>query len=71
MNPLPELPAKPAYEIANLWKEFIGADYGYFDLLKRLGIAVELLQIMDYQQLYPIPIQEYNSNPNINQNPGY
>jgi len=70
-NPLPELPAKPAYEIANLWKEFIGADYGYFDLLKRLGLAVELLQIIDYQQLYPIPIQELQLNPNIRQNPGY
>lgn len=71
MNPLQELPSKPEYEIADLWKKFIGADYGYFALLKRLGIAVELLGIESYQQLYPIPITELALNPNMTQNPGY
>jgi tetratricopeptide (TPR) repeat protein len=71
MNPLQELPSNPKYEIADLWKHFIGQDYGYFALLKRLGIAVELLEIQSYQQLYPIPYQELSFNPNMTQNPGY
>jgi len=71
MNPLQELPSNPKYEIADLWKKFIGPDYGYFALLKRLGIAVELLEIQSYQQLYPIPNQEFSLNPNMTQNPGY
>jgi len=71
MNPLQELPTNPKYEIAALWKKFIGSDYGYFALLKRLGIAVELLEIQSYQQLYPIPNTELVLNPNITQNPGY
>ena len=71
MNPLQELPTNPKYEIAALWKKYIGSDYGYFALLKRLGIAVELLEIQSYQQLYPIPYQELVMNPNMTQNPGY
>jgi tetratricopeptide (TPR) repeat protein len=71
MNPLQELPSNPKYEIADLWKKFIGPDYGYFALLKRLGIVVELLEIQSYQQLYPIPIQELDLDPNMTQNPGY
>lgn len=71
MNPLQELPSNPKYEIADLWKQFIGQDYGYFALLKRLGIAVELLEIQSFQQLYPIPYQELSLNPNMTQNPGY
>ena len=71
MNPLQELPANPKYEIAALWKKYISSDYGYFALLKRLGIAVELLEIQSYQQLYPIPNQELFTNPNMSQNPGY
>lgn len=71
MQPLQESSLNPEYEIANLWKKFIGSDYGYFGLLKRLEIAVELLDIQSYQQLYPIPITELLLNPNISQNPGY
>ena len=71
MDPLQDFPLKPEHEIADLWKIFIGPDYGYFNLLKRLGIAVELLDIQSYHQLYPIPQNELNLNPNIIQNPGY
>jgi len=71
MDPLQELPSKPEYEIADLWKKFIGKDYGYFALLKRLGIAVEVLGIESYQQLYPIPNNELALNPNLSQNPRY
>lgn len=58
-------------EIATLWKSSFGTDYGYFALLKRLDLAVELLKIQDYQQLYPIPQNEVYVNPSMVQNPGY
>lgn len=61
----------PAKEIAYLWSSVIATDYGYFALLKRLNLAVEMLNIEKYQQLYPIPAQEMNLNPNMTQNPGY
>lgn len=71
MESLQELPKAPAHEIANLWKELIGVKYGYYALLKRLGIAVEILDIYEYQQLYPIPSSELMLNPYMTQNPGY
>lgn len=71
MDQLQELPLKPEYEIASLWAKIIGTDHGYFALLKRLGIIVELLNIKSYEQLYPIPLSELYMNPNMTQNPGY
>jgi len=71
MEPLQEAPLKPEQEIAGLWEKVIGADYGYFALLKRTGIAVEQLGIQDYQQLYPIPDSELQLNPKMTQNPWY
>ena len=71
MEPLQEAPLKPEQEIAGLWEKVIGADYGYFALLKRTGIAVELLKIQDYQKLYPIPTSEVELNPKMTQNPRY
>ncbi|MDD4191326.1 MAG: RagB/SusD family nutrient uptake outer membrane protein [Mangrovibacterium sp.] len=71
MESLQEAPLKPEYEIAGLWEKVIGADYGYFALLKRTGLAAELLKIQDYEQLYPIPMSELILNPNMTQNPGY
>lgn len=71
MSTLQESPLKPESEIADLWNKVIDADYGYFALLKRLGIAVELLAIQNYQQLYPLPQSELIMNPNLIQNPGY
>lgn len=58
-------------EIASLWKNIIGMDYGYFTLLKRLGLAVSELKIQEYEQLYPIPQREIDLNPKLVQNPGY
>ena len=49
----------------------MGKSFGYFALLKRMGVAKEMLQIEDYQLLLPIPLQEMDSNPNMEQNPGY
>ena len=71
MESLSQLPESPKYEIASLWSKFIGSDYGYFNTLIRLGIAVELLDIQPYELLYPIPIRELYVNQYMTQNPGY
>lgn len=61
----------PGKEIADLWSSVIASDYGYFALLKRLDLAVEILNIEKYQELYPIPTREVDTNTNMTQNPGY
>lgn len=43
----------------------------YFAFLKRTGLAKEVCDIKDYQLLFPIPSNEVDLNPNIQQNPGY
>lgn len=53
------------------WKERLGKEYGYFALLKRLGIALEVMKWEEYQLLFPIPAEEMNRNPYMVQNPGY
>ena len=58
-------------EITSLWNDIIGMDYGYFALLKRLDLAVSELNIQEYEQLYPISQREIDSNPKLEQNPGY
>lgn len=68
---LPETADNIPGEIASLWKDIIGMDYGYFTLLKRLGLAVSELKIQEYEQLYPIPQREIDLNPKLVQNPGY
>lgn len=57
--------------IAATWKEVYGMDYGYFTLLKRLGLAEKELGISSYLLLLPIPQNELYANPNMTQNPGY
>ncbi|CAK7049568.1 MAG: hypothetical protein PARBA_01733 [Parabacteroides sp.] len=71
MPALPETVDNIPEEIASLWKNIIGMDYGYFTLLKRLGLAVSELKIQEYEQLYPIPQREIDLNPKLVQNPGY
>lgn len=69
---LASLPASDACtEIANLWREAIDKDYGYFALLKQLNLAESTLKISEYQTLYPIPRDEIDFNPAMDQNPGY
>lgn len=51
--------------------KYIASYYGYFDLLKRLEFTVEFLDIQNYHQLYPIPMNVLMMNPNIIRNPGY
>lgn len=53
------------------WKERLGTEYGYFALLKRLGIACEVMNREEYQLYFPIPQEETDRNPGILQNPGY
>lgn len=45
--------------------------YGRWAMLKRIGQAQAQVGCKDYQLLLPIPQSEVNSNPKINQNPGY
>lgn len=52
-------------------EKLMGKRFGYFALLKRMGIAKERLRIEEFQLLLPIPLREIDSNPNIKQNPGY
>lgn len=58
-------------EIARLWREIIGKDYGFFALLKQLNLAVSELNIEEYMTLYPIPLKEISMNPSLVQNPNY
>lgn len=44
---------------------------GYFAFLKRTGLAQTMLNIEEYQLLFPIPISELQRNPQMTQNPGY
>lgn len=44
---------------------------GYFAFLKRNGLAMKELGLEKYQLLLPIPQDEINANPSLNQNPGY
>lgn len=43
----------------------------YFAFLKRNGLAMKELGLEKYQLLLPIPQDEINANPSLNQNPGY
>lgn len=69
LSALPEGDART--EIARLWREIIGKDYGYFALLKQLNLAVSELKIEEYMTLYPIPLKEMELNPSLVQNPNY
>lgn len=44
---------------------------GYFAFLKRNSIAISELGLEDYQLLLPIPRNETDKNPSVNQNPSY
>jgi hypothetical protein len=57
------------------WVELFTEAHRWFDL-KRWSKAPEVLRLIkpswkDYQQLYPIPNQERNANPNLDNNPEY
>lgn len=55
----------------NQWENNFHLGYGYWAMLKRLGLAQEKTQCQEYELLLPIPQAVLNSQPNIVQNPGY
>jgi len=58
-------------DLKETWKTNMKGVFSYFDFLKRNDLAVNELNIQDYQKLLPIPSSETNFNPNVSQNPGY
>ena len=57
--------------LASEWKEALCTEYGYWAVLKRLGVAQSVTGCQDYELLMPIPSGELMYNPNLKQNPGY
>lgn len=53
------------------WKEDLKDEGKYFYALKRFNKAQEVLDIVDYKLLLPIPDREMFANPMMTQNPGY
>lgn len=53
------------------YKEDLGMEGLYFSALKRLGKAESILNIPSTKKLMPIPQMEMNTNPFMQQNPGY
>lgn len=57
--------------LASEWNASLCTEYGYWALLKRLGIAQSVTGCQDYELLMPFPVNEVNTNPKLRQNPGY
>jgi hypothetical protein len=55
----------------SLWQNELKGTGTYFAFLKRNHLAEEVLNIPAYKQLLPIPQQQVDANPYIEQNPGY
>ena len=54
------------------WKQQGGSHlFGYWAMLKRLGLAMSETGSKEYQLLMPIPAAEIMYNPSMSQNPGY
>lgn len=51
------------------WKTV--SHYGFWQMLKRTGMAQEVTGCKDFQLLFPIPSKEVLSSSNLSQNPGY
>ena len=57
--------------LRSVWQSELKGFGSYFSFLRRNNLAVEQLNIKDYQQLLPIPLQEIEANQNLIQNPGW
>lgn len=57
--------------ILDEYKQDLGKEGVYFFALKRLDKAKMVLNIESYKELFPIPMNDIMSNPNITQNEGY
>lgn len=65
---------EPLYEkpqLPELWKDMNNDRYGYWALLKRSGLAIEISGLRPHELLLPIPKMEMLCNTSLVQNPGY
>lgn len=53
------------------WTSTVGADYGYWAMLKRTKTATDITGCKKHELLLPIPAVELQLCPNFRQNPGY
>lgn len=58
-------------KIADTRRRLMLYSFGNFAFFKRSGLATAEYGVEDYRLLWPIPLSELHSNPNMTQNPGY
>ena len=57
------------HRLANVWQSELRGTY--FAFLKRNNIAVDILNIPVWRQVFPVPMRELHVNPSMSQNEGY
>lgn len=57
--------------LANVWQSELRGTGTYFAFLKRNNIAVDILNIPVWRQVFPVPMRELLVNPSMSQNEGY
>lgn len=57
--------------LADVWQAQLKGTGTYFAFLKRSGIAETRLNVPAWRLVFPIPMDEINTNPQLNQNEGY
>lgn len=57
--------------LADVWQVQLKGTGTYFAFLKRSGIAETRLNVPAWRLVFPIPMDEINTNPQLNQNEGY
>lgn len=57
--------------LKEVWKSELKGTGTYFAFLKRNGLATQELNIEEFRLIFPIPFQEIQFTPNLEQNPGY
>ena len=59
------------HRLANVWQSELRGTGTYFAFLKRNNIAVDILNIPVWRQVFPVPMRELLVNPSMSQNEGY
>lgn len=59
------------HRLANVWQSELRGTGTYFAFLKRNNIAVDILNIPVWRQVFPVPMRELHVNPSMSQNEGY
>lgn len=59
------------HRLANVWQSELRGTGTYFAFLKRNNIAVDILNIPVWRQVFPVPMRELDVNPSMSQNEGY